>query len=102
MGKVLPRVVTMIGGRIQDFTDLDTWKAARVLRARIYKMCRQFPKEKAFGIGSQMRSAAVSITANLAEGHGRFSYQEHIQFSRQSRGSLHELRDHLTTVLDAG
>jgi len=49
-----------------------------------------------------MRRAVVSITANLAEGFGRFSYQENIQFCRQSRGSTYELRDHLTTALDAG
>jgi len=49
-----------------------------------------------------MRRAAVSVTANLAEGYGRFSYQENIQFCRQSRGSVYELRDHLTTALDAG
>ncbi len=49
-----------------------------------------------------MRRAAVSVTANLAEGYGRFSYQENMQFCRQSRGSLYELRDHLTTALDAG
>lgn len=42
------------------------------------------------------------MTANLAEGYGRFSYQENIQFCRQSRGSVYELRDHLTTALDAG
>src|SRR5208283_4280289 len=66
------------------------------------RMCRRFPKEETFGLSSQMRRAAVSVTANLAEGYGRFSYQENVQFCRQSRGSLYELRDHLTTALDAG
>jgi four helix bundle protein len=45
--------------------------------------------------------AAVSMTANIAEGYGRFSYQENLQFCRQSRGSVYEIRDHLTTALDA-
>jgi four helix bundle protein len=49
-----------------------------------------------------MRRAAVSVTANLAEGYGRFSYQENMQSCRQSRGSVYEIRDHLTTALDAG
>jgi hypothetical protein len=49
-----------------------------------------------------MRRAAVSTTANIAEGFGRYSYQENIQFCRQSRGSVYELRDHFTTALDAG
>ena len=42
------------------------------------------------------------MTANLAEGYGRYSYQENLQFCRQARGSLYELRDHLTAALDAG
>ncbi len=42
------------------------------------------------------------MTANIAEGYGRYSYQENIQFCRQSRGSIYELRDHFTTALDAG
>jgi 23S rRNA-intervening sequence protein len=41
------------------------------------------------------------MTANIAEGYGRFSYQENLQFCRQSRGSVYEIRDHLTTALDA-
>jgi four helix bundle protein len=49
-----------------------------------------------------MRRAAVSATANIAEGFGRYSYQENIQFLRQSRASVYELRDHFTTALDAG
>ena len=87
---------------VRDFTDLLTWKAARILRTHVCGMCRRFPKEESFGLSSQMRKAAVSITANLAEGHGRFSYQENIQFCRQSRGSVYELRDHLTPALHAG
>ncbi len=87
---------------VSAFTDLDTWKSARVLRSRIYSMCARFPKQETYELCSQMRRAAVSVTANLAEGYGRFSYQENIQFCRQSRGSVYELRDHLTTALDAG
>src|SRR5208282_1610907 len=87
---------------VRDFTDLVTWKSARILRTSIYRMCRRFPKEETFGLSSQMRRAAVSVTANLAEGYGRFSYQENMQFCRQSRGSVYELRDHLTTALDSG
>jgi four helix bundle protein len=90
------------GQQIRDFTDLLTWKAARILRTSVYRMCARFPKQETFALSSQMRRAAVSVTANLAEGYGRFSYQENIQFCRQSRGSVYELRDHLTTALDAG
>jgi four helix bundle protein len=97
-----PADKTPVRGTVRDFTDLETWKAARILRSNIYLLCARFPKQEKFELCSQMRQAAVSITANLAEGYGRFSYQENIQFCRQSRGSLYELRDHLTTALDAG
>ena len=88
--------------KVGDFTELRTWQAARKLRLEVYRLTRDFPKEEQFGLASQMRRAAVSATANLAEGYGRFSYQENVQFFRQSRGSVYELRDHLTTALDAG
>jgi four helix bundle protein len=94
--------VSQVPKKVQDFTDLVTWKTARILRTNIYKMCREFPKNETFELSSQMRRAAVSVTANLAEGYGRFSYQENMQFCRQSRGSVYELREHLTTALDAG
>ena len=102
MASALANNTARAGQRVRDFTDLEVWKAARALRASVYAVCRRFPKQETFELCSQMRRAAVSITANLAEGYGRFSYQENIQFCRQSRGSLYELRDHLTTALDAG
>jgi four helix bundle protein len=86
---------------VGDFTDLVVWQAGRALRKNVYLVCRGFPKQETFELGSQMRRATVSITANLAEGYGRFSYQENIQFCRQSRGSVYEIRDHQTTALDA-
>ncbi len=87
--------------KVRDFTELQTWKTARKLRAEIYRISRSFPGEEKFGLVSQMRRAAVSITANLAEGYGRYSFQENIQFCRHSRASAYEVRDHLTTALDA-
>jgi len=87
---------------VRDFTDLVVWQAARAFRKNIYLVCRGFPKQETFELGSQMRRAAVSVTANIAEGYGRFSYQENMQFCRQSRGSVYEVPDHLTTAHDAG
>jgi len=87
---------------VVDFTDLNAWKAARALRKNIYMVCRGFPKQETFELSSQMRRAVVSMTANLAEGYGRFSYQENMQFCLQSLGSVYEIRDHLTMALDAG
>jgi four helix bundle protein len=87
---------------ITDFTELHTWQAARKLRGELYRLTKSFPHEENFGLTAQIRRAAVSVTANIAEGYGRFSYQENIQFCRHSRASVFELRDHLTTALDAG
>jgi four helix bundle protein len=92
----------MANRKVGDFTELRTWQAARKLRQEIYRLTKSFPEEERFGLVAQMRRAAVSVTANLAEGYGRFSYQENMQFCRQSRGSVYELRDHLTSALDAG
>lgn len=89
-------------GRISDFTDPEVWRCARQLRAAVYRFTRRYPKDETFGLTSQSRRAAISATANIAEGFGRYSYQENIQFLRQSRASVYELRDHFTTALDAG
>jgi four helix bundle protein len=85
---------------IKDFKDLDVWKAARDLRHEMYKLAKGLPDTEKFGLANQIRRAAASITANIAEGYGRFGYQENIQFCRQARGSQYELRDHLTTCAD--
>jgi four helix bundle protein len=87
---------------IRDFKDLDVWKAARELRREIYKMAETLPEVERFALASQLRRAATSVTANIAEGYGRFGYQENAQHCRQARGSLYEIRDHLTTCVDEG
>jgi four helix bundle protein len=86
--------------RVKDFTDLDVWKVARELRRQIYMLAKTLPDFEKFGLASQLRRAAVSVTANLAEGYGRFGYQENAQFCRQARGSVYELRDHIITCMD--
>jgi four helix bundle protein len=89
-------------GSVRDFKDLEVWKAARELRREIYNLAKSLPDSEKFGLSSQLRRAGVSVTANIAEGFGRFGYQENVQFCRQARGSIYELRDHLTTCVDAG
>jgi four helix bundle protein len=86
--------------RIRDFTDLQVWQLARELRKQVYKLARKFPAEEKFGLASQVQRAAISITANIAEGFGRYSYQENIQFCRTARGSVFEVRDHLISAED--
>jgi len=57
--------------KVRDFTDLRVWKVARLLRKSVYLACTGFPKQETFVLSSQTRRAAVSVTANLAEGFGR-------------------------------
>lgn len=83
-----------------DFRNLDIWKKARELRLEVESMVKTFPKEETFRLADQMVRAVRSVSANIAEGHGRFHYQENIQFCRQARGSLFELLDHLIVAKD--
>jgi len=83
-----------------SFEDLEVYKAARQFRQKIYQLLKDLPREEQFNLQSQMRRAAVSLTNNIAEGHGRFHCQENIQFLRQARGSLEELMDDLNVCLD--
>ena len=83
-----------------SFEKLDVYKLAREYRRKIYKLTYKLPKEEQYNLIIQMRKAAVSLTNNIAEGHGRYHYQENIQFLRQSRGSLEELLDDLNVCID--
>jgi four helix bundle protein len=78
-----------------DFRDLDVWKKCREIRIMTWKLSKKFPEEEKYRLSDQMIRASRSSTANIAEGHGRFHFQENIQFCRQSRGSLFELIDHI-------
>ena len=86
---------------VRDFKDLLVWKLARELRVQVYVLVRNSPPEERFALNTQMRRAAQSIGANIAEGFGRYSYRENIQYCRQARGSAFEIRDHLVTAVDA-
>lgn len=86
---------------MQDFRGLEVWKEARKLRSKIFALTKEFPKDEKYSLVSQMIRSSRSITANIAEGHGRFHYQENIQFCRQARGSLTETLDHLLCALDS-
>jgi len=79
---------------------LEAYKTAREFRKKIYKLIKKLPVEEKFNLVGQMRRAATSLTNNISEGHGRYHYQENIQFCRQSRGSLFELVDDLNISID--
>ena len=87
----------------RDFTTLEAWLKCREVKLFFYKKILScLPKEEKFNLEIQIRKAAVSITANISEGYGRYHYQEGIQFYRISRGSLFELKDHLISCYDFG
>ena len=87
-------------GPIAHFTDIEAWKLARKLRISVYSVIKKLPTEERYDLASHLRRAAISCTANIAEGYGRFHFQENIQFCRISRGSMYETQDHLITSLD--
>ena len=84
----------------KTFEDLEVYKAAREFRKKIYKLIKGLPPEEKYNLGDQMRRASLSLTNNIAEGHGRYHFQENIQFCRISRGSLMELIDDLNVCID--
>ena len=87
--------------KVCSFEDLTCWQKARKLRKLLYQLAKQLPDYEKYKLASQIRSAAFSITSNLAEGYGRYSYTEKIHFARISRASALESKDHLYTCLDA-
>ena len=77
--------------KIESFKDLIVWQKGIELVNEIYKVTKHFPKEELFGLTSQARRAAISVPANIAEGWGRGTTKNYIQFLEISRGSLYEL-----------
>jgi four helix bundle protein len=84
----------------QTFEDLDVYKVAREFRKAMYAAARSLPEIEKFGLASQIRRAAVSLTNNIAEGHGRYHFLDQIKFLLQARGSLEELQDDLNICVD--
>lgn len=85
---------------INSFEDLNCWMACREIRNYVYSIITKFPPEEKYSLSDGMLRAARSTTENIAEGFGRFHYQENIQFCRISRGSIFELMDQFITALD--
>ena len=82
--------------------DLNVWIKCRELKNKLSKIARELPAEEKYRLTDQLIRASRSVTNNIAEGYGRFHFQENIQFLRQSRGSLYECKDHLYCALDDG
>ena len=85
---------------IHSFEDLDVYKLAREFSRKVNLLIKKLPNEEEYNLKSQMRRAKLSVTNNIAEGFGRYHYQENIQFCRQSRGSICELIDDFNECYD--
>ena len=85
------------------FYELPVYKKCRAFRKKVSAIVKEhFPVHERFHLSGQTQDAARSVTANIAEGFGRFHYQENIQFCRQSRGSLTETMEHMISAYDEG
>jgi four helix bundle protein len=87
---------------LKDFKELKVWSKAHTTTLELYRLTRQFPKEELYGLTSQIRRAASSIGANIAEGCGRKSDGEMARFLHIARGSAVELEYHLLLSRDLG
>lgn len=87
---------------IKGFRGLTVWQKAYELTLDIYKASKKFPKEEMYGLSSQLRRAAVSIPANIAEGYERNHRKEYMQFLFVSKGSLGEVETQLLLARDLG
>lgn len=85
---------------IQSFTELKAWQESRKLASLVYRVTEGFPKTEVFGLTNQMRRAVISVSSNIAEGFGRSSLKERIQFYLIARGSVLELQSQLFIASD--
>lgn len=83
-----------------SFTELEVWKQARKIRNWISDLTKSFPVEEKHRLTDQIIRSSRSIGNNLAEGHGRFHYQDNIRFCILARGSLSETLDHMIIAID--
>jgi four helix bundle protein len=90
------------GNMAAHFKDLVVWQKAMGVAKEIIVLTRDFPKVELYGLGSQIRNAAVSIPSNIAEGQQRYSVPDFRHFLRIARGSLGELETQLILARDLG
>jgi four helix bundle protein len=85
---------------MNTFEELECYKLARQLRQDVSMFCKTLPQEEGYRLKDQIIRSSRSVTANIAEGYGRYHQQENIQFCQIARGSLSETLDHFTVALD--
>ena len=84
----------------KGFEDVEVYQVARDFRKRVFTLTKQLPGDEKYILVSQMRRAALSITNNIAEGHGSRSYRHNISYLYRSRGSVAELQDDINACED--
>ena len=88
--------------KISSFQDLEVWQQGHSFVIDVYKTTKSFPKQEMYGLVSQLRRAAASITSNIAEGFSRYSYKDKNRFYYQSRGSVSECQNQIFISRDVG
>jgi len=86
--------------KIEKLEDIIAWQKARELMKAIYKHSNQFPRSEDYNLKKHMRECSRNIPGNIAEGFGRYNYQECMQFYRIARGSLNELKSDIYCSYD--
>lgn len=86
----------------QSFKDLVVWQRAIQLTLAVYKLTSKFPESERFGLTNQMRRASVSIASNVAEGYGRSTKGEYVQFLGHARGSCSEVETQIVIAKALG
>jgi four helix bundle protein len=85
---------------VKSFENLEVWQIGRDLVIRVYMLTVSLPQSETFGLIAQIKRAALSIPANIAEGFGRYHYMDKAKFYLNARGSLYELKSHLLVAQD--
>ena len=83
----------MVDGRIASFEQLTVWQESQALAVSVYKITKLFPKDEMFALTNQLRRAASSISANIAEGFGRETSKDKSHFYTIAYGSLLEVKN---------
>ncbi|MEA2020605.1 MAG: four helix bundle protein [Patescibacteria group bacterium] len=86
----------------KGFQNLEVWQVCHELMIMVYDFCKLLPAEEKYNRISQLKRSSSSAPANIAEGYGRYYWQEAIQFCRNARGSVEETHNHIIAAQDLG
>ncbi len=88
--------------KYKSFEDMTVWKDSQDLAKRVFNWSEHLPRKEDYGLTSQVRRAALSVSANIAEGFGRHHVADKLNFYYNARGSLYETRSHLAYARQVG